>query len=73
MFWDQELRKIYIYLAKEEELQKLYPTKDTILLSKDGTVGIAYKIKNETEIITVSTNYFVSPDQLFHIDMAALG
>ena len=45
-----------IYLSrnilKEEELQKLYPTKDTILLSKDGTVGIAYKIKNETEIIT---------------------
>lgn len=45
-----------IYLSrnilKEEELQKLYPTKDTILLSKDGTVGIAYKIKNETEMIT---------------------
>lgn len=45
-----------IYLSKnilkEEELQKLYPTKDTILLSKDGTVGIAYKIKNEKEMIT---------------------
>ncbi|MCT7550537.1 restriction endonuclease subunit S [Aliarcobacter butzleri] len=45
-----------IYLSenilKEEDLQKLYPTKDTILLSKDGTVGIAYKIKNETEMIT---------------------
>ncbi len=39
-------------ILKEEELQKLYPTKDTILLSKDGTVGIAYKIKNETEMIT---------------------
>lgn len=39
-------------ILKEEDLEKLYPTKDTILLSKDGTVGIAYKIKNETEIIT---------------------
>ncbi len=39
-------------ILKEEDLQKLYPTKDTILLSKDGTVGIAYKIKNETEMIT---------------------
>jgi restriction endonuclease S subunit len=45
-----------IYLSKtilsEEDLKKLYPTKDTILLSKDGTIGIAYKIKNETDIIT---------------------
>lgn len=45
-----------IYLSKNilkvEDLEKLYPTKDTILLSKDGTVGIAYKIKNETEMIT---------------------
>jgi len=41
-------------ILKEEDLKKLYPTKDTILLSKDGTVGIAYRIKNETEIITSS-------------------
>lgn len=45
-----------IHLSKsmftEKDLKKLYPTKDTILLSKDGTVGIAYKIKNETNIIT---------------------
>ena len=41
-------------MLKEEDLKKLYPTKDTILLSKDGTVGIAYKIKNETEMITSS-------------------
>ena len=39
-------------ILKEEDLKKLYPTKDTILLSKDGTVGIAYKIKNEIEMIT---------------------
>lgn len=45
-----------IYLSedilKKEDLEELYPSKDTILLSKDGTVGIAYKIKNETEMIT---------------------
>jgi restriction endonuclease S subunit len=45
-----------IHLSKsmfsDKDLKKLYPTKDTILLSKDGTVGIAYKIKNETDIIT---------------------
>ncbi|MFW3344369.1 restriction endonuclease subunit S [Aliarcobacter butzleri] len=39
-------------ILKKEDLEKLYPTKDTILLSKDGTIGIAYKIKNETEMIT---------------------
>ncbi|MFA5454958.1 MAG: restriction endonuclease subunit S [Sulfurimonas sp.] len=39
-------------ILKDEDLEKLYPIKDTILLSKDGTVGIAYKIKNETEMIT---------------------
>lgn len=39
-------------ILREEDLKKLYPTKDTILLSKDGTVGIAYKIKNATEMIT---------------------
>lgn len=45
-----------IHLSKsmfdENELKKLLPNKDTILLSKDGTVGIAYKIKNETDMIT---------------------
>lgn len=41
-------------ILKVEDLKKLYPTKNTILLSKDGTVGIAYKIKNETEMITSS-------------------
>lgn len=30
----------------------LYPNKDTILLSKDGSVGIAYKVEEDMEIIT---------------------
>lgn len=32
----------------------LYPKKDTILFSKDGSVGIAYKIEKDTRIITSS-------------------
>lgn len=47
-----------IHLSKsmftEKSLEIFSPTKDTILLSKDGTIGIAYKIKDETEIITSS-------------------
>lgn len=30
----------------------LRPQKDTILLSKDGSVGIAYKVENDTDVIT---------------------
>ena len=39
-------------LFDDEVLEKLQPKKDTILLSKDGTVGIAYNIKKDTNIIT---------------------
>lgn len=35
-------------------LRKLQPQRDTILFSKDGTIGIAYNIKTETGIITSS-------------------
>lgn len=37
-----------------ENVEKLYPTKDTILLSKDGSVGIAFKMNADAEIITSS-------------------
>ena len=36
----------------ETELDRLLPKKDTVLLSKDGTVGISYVVKNETNFIT---------------------
>jgi restriction endonuclease S subunit len=39
-------------LFDDEVLEKLQPKKDTILLSKDGTVGIAFNIKKDTKIIT---------------------
>ena len=39
-------------LFDDETLAKLQPKKDTILLSKDGTVGIAYNIKEDANIVT---------------------
>ena len=42
----------YSFFGGYLNLQHWQPTKDTILLSKDGTVGIAYKIKGQTDIVT---------------------
>lgn len=33
-------------------VERLYPTKDTILLSKDGSVGIAYKVAEDMKVVT---------------------
>jgi len=42
-----------IYLDKATYYtEKLQPKKDTILLSKDGSVGIAYKLEKDLEAIT---------------------
>lgn len=35
-----------------QNVASLYPKKDTILFSKDGSVGIAYKIKEDAKVIT---------------------
>lgn len=35
-----------------ELIQSLYPKKETIFFSKDGTVGIAYKLEKDEEVIT---------------------
>ena len=43
-----------IYLSENEFKTCIRPKKDTILLSKDGTVGIAYKINKDEDIITSS-------------------
>lgn len=37
-----------------EDVTTLYPKKDSILFSKDGSVGIAYKMEADAEIITSS-------------------
>ena len=43
-----------IYLSENEFKDCIRPKKDTILLSKDGTVGIAYKMNKAEDIITSS-------------------
>ena len=51
-----EISKPDIHLSKnlfdDETLEKLQPKKDTILLSKDGTVGIAYNVKKDSNFVT---------------------
>ena len=34
------------------DMKELYPKKDTILLSKDGSIGIAYKLEKDMEAVT---------------------
>lgn len=41
-----------IYLSPERYNDVIKPKKDTILLSKDGSVGIAYKVDRDMDIIT---------------------
>lgn len=41
-----------VYLSAEEYGDTIRPEKDTILLSKDGSVGIACKVEKDTDIIT---------------------
>lgn len=43
-----------IYLSHDvaENVKALFPKKDTILFSKDGSVGIAYKLEYDEDIIT---------------------
>lgn len=41
-----------VYLSAEEYGDTIRPKKDTILLSKDGSVGIAYKVEEDADIIT---------------------
>lgn len=46
------LSETSIYLDKMNYTDVIRPIKDTILLSKDGSVGIAYKIEENLDIIT---------------------
>ena len=41
-----------IYLSPEKYKDVIRPKKDTILLTKDGSVGIAYKVDTDMDIIT---------------------
>lgn len=43
-----------IFLDEKEikNIEKLYLKKDTILLSKDGSIGIAYKVEEDSKMVT---------------------
>lgn len=43
-----------VFLSASQFKQVIRPKKDTILLSKDGSVGIAYKMNEREELITSS-------------------
>lgn len=51
-----EIREPEICLSENitDNVLNLLPKKDTILFSKDGSVGIAYKMENDAKIITSS-------------------
>lgn len=63
-----------IMLSKDivPNIEDLYPKKDTILLSKDGSIGIAYKLEKDMEAVTsgallhltVNDSNVVLPDYL---------
>lgn len=44
--------EIHLSLNLLKDATKLYPKKNTILFSKDGSIGIAYKMEKDEEIIT---------------------
>lgn len=43
---------IHLSVTHQQDLENLFPKKDTILLSKDGSVGIAYKVEEDLKVIT---------------------
>lgn len=49
-----EIQEPEIKISKviEPNIEKLYPKKDTILLSKDGSIGVAYKVEKDLDIVT---------------------
>lgn len=51
-----EMTSPEIHLSPDivEDVEALFPKKDTILFSKDGSVGIAYKLERDENIITSS-------------------
>lgn len=44
--------EVFIDHNTVQNIESLYPKKDTILFSKDGSVGIAYKVENDSEFVT---------------------
>lgn len=44
--------EIHLPINIVKDISKFYPKKDTILFSKDGSVGIAYKLEEDSALIT---------------------
>lgn len=44
--------EVFIDHNTVQNIESLYPKKDTILFSKDGSVGIAYKVENDSKFVT---------------------
>lgn len=51
-----EIKHPEVYLSQNvvKNIDTLFPSKDTILFSKDGSVGIAYRLERDENIITSS-------------------
>ena len=49
-----EITQPEVFLAHNivKDIESLYPQKDTILFSKDGSVGIAYKVEKDGQFVT---------------------
>lgn len=58
-----------IYLSPELFSKTISPQKDTILFSKDGTCGIAYKFIDSSRIITSSAILHLSKKENVNIDL----
>ena len=43
---------IHLSVTNLKDIEDLFPKKDTILLSKDGSIGIAYKVEEDLKAIT---------------------
>lgn len=54
--FEDKITETNIFLDREEikDIEQLFPKKDTILFSKDGSIGIAYKLEKDLEIVTSS-------------------
>lgn len=52
--FEDKITETNIFLNKDDfkNLEKLFIKKDTILLSKDGSVGIAYKVQEDKDAVT---------------------
>lgn len=64
-----EQPNIYLSPEKFTDSEVLYPKKDTILISKDGTCGIAYKVDGDYSFITSSALLHLNKKKNIELDL----